>query len=255
MTLLAENKVTIVTGGARGIGRATSLLFAKEGSKVVVSDILESEGMETVQMIQNAGGEAQFISCDTASEEDVALMVERTISVYGRVDNLVNNAGVEHISTIIDMERSDFDRLSSINLRGVWLCMKYVIKAMLKHGNKGSIVNMSSLAGNVGYAGLGAYVMSKHGVNGLTKVAAIEHSADGIRTNSICPGCIQTPMIDNLAAAMGNPEAKEQLAAMHPIGRLGTADEIAEAIVWVCSERASFVTGSIFTVDGGWVAQ
>lgn len=256
MTGLTDGKVAIVTGGARGIGRAAAFLFAKEGASVVVADILDDEGEETTTAIKNLGSEAVFVHCDTSSSTDVEELVSYTSRVFGRLDCLVNNAGTEgSIKPIVDGDEEAFDRLMQINLRGVWLGMKYGIKKMLELGNGGAVVNLSSLAGHVGFAGLAPYVMSKHGVNGLTKVAAIEYSAQGIRTNSVCPGCIQTPMIDTLAATLGATSAESALSHLHPIGRLGTSEEVAELIVWLCSNRASNVTGSIVSVDGGYIAQ
>ncbi len=256
MAGLTDGKVAVVTGAARGIGRETSLLFAREGASVMVSDILDDEGAETISLIEKEGGQAEYFHCDTSDKDQVEALIKQTAKSYGRLDCLVNNAGIEGgIAPIVEGDLEHFERLSSINLRGVWLCMKYGIAQMLEFGNGGAVVNLSSLAGNVGYAGLGPYVMSKHGVNGLTKVAAIEYSAEGIRTNSVCPGCIQTDMIDKLADALGAPSAEEALAPLHPIGRLGKANEVAEAIVWLCSDRASNITGSLLNVDGGFVAQ
>ncbi|MEO1034899.1 MAG: glucose 1-dehydrogenase [Pseudomonadota bacterium] len=256
MAGLAEGKVAVVTGGARGIGRETSLLFAEEGADVFVSDILDEQGRETVELIRDYGRQAEYVRCDTSSANDVERMVNQCVDRFGRLDCLVNNAGIEgDIAPITDGDEAAFDRLTAVNLRGVWLCMKYGIAAMRGCGNGGAVVNMSSLAGHVGYAGLAPYVMSKHGVNGLTKVAAIEYSGEGIRSNSVCPGCIQTDMIDKLATALGAQSAAEALSPLHPIGRLGTAREVAEMVVWVCSDRASNVTGALLSVDGGFIAQ
>lgn len=256
MAGLADGKVAVVTGGARGIGRETALLFAEEGADVFVSDVLDDLGQETAELVRERGGRAKYAHCDTSSADDVAQIIEQCGQDFGRLDCLVNNAGIEGgIAPIIEGDEAAFDRLTSVNLRGVWLCMKYGIQAMRRFGNGGAVVNLSSLAGHVGYAGLAPYVMSKHGVNGLTKVAAIEYSKEGIRTNSVCPGCIQTDMIDKLADALGADSAAEALSPLHPIGRLGTAREVAQMIVWVCSDRASNVTGALLSVDGGFVAQ
>jgi len=256
MTGLTEGKVAVVTGAAKGIGRETALLFAREGADLLVSDILDEAGEEAAQMVRDIGCKAVYVHCDTSDSSQVKAMVSKAASEYGRLDCLVNNAGIEgSIKPIIEGDEAAFDQLMGINLRGVWLGMKYGIKQMLKFGNGGAVVNLSSLAGHVGFSGLAPYVMSKHGVNGLTKVAAVEYSAQGVRTNSVCPGCIQTEMIDKLADALGAPTASEALAPLHPIGRLGTAQEVAETIVWLCSDRASNVTGSLISVDGGFIAQ
>ncbi|MFN2099979.1 glucose 1-dehydrogenase [Altererythrobacter sp. MF3-039] len=256
MAGMAEGKAAVITGAARGIGRAAAVLFAKEGADVLVSDILGEEGEETAELVRAEGRKGHFIACDTSDEDQVIALMAGAAENFGRLDCLVNNAGVEgHIAPIVDSDTEQFDRLVSINLRGVWLCIKHAVPHMRHFGNGGSIVNLSSLAGNVGYAGLAPYVMSKHGVNGITKASAIEYSAEGIRTNSVSPGCIQTDMIDKLADALGAPSAAEALAPLHPIGRLGTSEEVAEAIVWLCSNRASNVTGTQLRVDGGFTAQ
>ncbi len=256
MAGMVEGKVAVVTGAARGIGRAAAILFAREGADVLVSDVLDEEGEKTAELVRAEGRKASYVHCDTSDETQVAAQMSLAADKFGRLDCLVNNAGIEgHIAPIIEGDTEQFDRLTAINLRGVWLCIKHAVPHMLRIGHGGAIVNLSSLAGHVGYAGLAPYVMSKHGVNGITKVAAIEYSKDGIRTNSVSPGCIQTDMIDKLAEALGAPSAAEALAPLHPIGRLGTVEEVAEAIVWLCSDRASNVTGAQLNVDGGFVAQ
>lgn len=253
---LVQNKVALVTGGARGIGRETALLFAEEGADVAVSDIIDDLGEETAELVRQKGRKAIYVHCDTSVSDQVQSLVQQTATTFGRLDCLINNAGIEgSIKPIIEGDEPAFDRLMGINLRGVWLGMKYGIKQMLDFGNGGAVVNLSSLAGHVGFAGLAPYVMSKHGVNGLTKVAAVEYSAQGVRTNSVCPGCIQTDMIDALADALEAPSADAALAHLHPIGRLGTPKEVAEMIVWLCSDRASNVTGALLSVDGGFIAQ
>jgi len=248
-------KVVWVTGSARGIGRSTAELFARQGGKVVISDILDEEGETCAQWLRDEGVDAIYISCDTSDEDAVKRAVDQVIARFGRLDCLVNNAGIEgQIAPTIESETANFDRLVSINLRGVWLCIKYAMPHLLRDGG-GAVVNLASLAGHVGFAGLGPYVMSKHGVIGLTKAVAIEYSKDGVRTNAVAPGCIQTDMIDKLADALGAPSADQALAHLHPLGRLGTVDEVAEAIVWLCSDRASNITGSTLNVDGGFVSQ
>ena len=253
---LVEGKVAVVTGAARGIGRETALLFAEEGARVVVSDILDDLGEATAADIRAMGAKAIYLRCDTSRSKEVAALIDGAAAHFGRLDCLVNNAGTEgSIAPIVEGDEAAFDHLMGVNLRGVWLGMKHGIAKMLELGHGGAVVNLSSLAGHVGFAGLAPYVMSKHGVNGLTKVAAIEYSAQGVRTNAVCPGCIQTDMIDALADALDAPSADAALAPLHPIGRLGTSREVAEAIVWLCSDRASNVTGSLLSVDGGFIIQ
>jgi NAD(P)-dependent dehydrogenase (short-subunit alcohol dehydrogenase family) len=246
-----EGKVAIVTGGSFGIGRATALLFAKKGTKVVVADCIEDQ--ETIQLIKSAGGEAIFVQCDVSKSDEVKAMVDKTIQVYGRIDFAFNNAGIEGVSAPTqDCAEENWDKTININLKGVWLCMKYQIPHMLKQG-KGAIVNNASIAGLVGFLGAPSYVASKHGVIGLTKNAALENAKLGIRVNAVCPGVIKTPMIDRFTGK--NKEVEKQFESMEPIGRMGQAEEVAEAVVWLCSDSASFVTGITMPVDGGWVAQ
>ncbi|PWA05817.1 SDR family oxidoreductase [Flavobacterium psychrotolerans] len=246
-----KNKVAIVTGGASGIGRATALAFVKKGAKVVVVDWTENE--ETLNLIKNLGGEAIFVKCDVSKSADVKAMIEKTIAKFGRLDYAYNNAGIEGASaSTLDCSEENWDKTIAVNLKGIWLCMKYEIPEILKQG-KGAIINCSSVAGVVGFAGLPAYVASKHGVVGLTKTAALEYAKLGIRVNAVCPGVIQTPMIDRLTG--NSKEAVEQFTGLEPIGRFGQPEEIANAVVWMCSDEASFVTGHAMVVDGGFVAQ
>ena len=246
-----KNKVALVTGASFGIGRATAILFAHKGAKVVLVDWQENS--ETLEAITAFGGEATFIKCDVSQLSEVQKMIQKTISVYGRLDFAFNNAGIEGTSaTITECTEENWDKTIGVNLKGIWGCMKYEIPEMLKHGN-GAIVNCASIAGLVGYVGLSAYVASKHGVIGLTKTAALENAKLGIRVNAVCPGAIKTPMIDRLTN--NKKEVEEQFAAQEPIGRLGQPDEVANAVIWLCSEAASFVTGHALAVDGGWTAQ
>jgi NAD(P)-dependent dehydrogenase (short-subunit alcohol dehydrogenase family) len=246
-----KDKVAIVTGGTSGIGRATALAFAEKGAKVVIADWKENE--ETLNLIEASGGEAIFVKCDVSKATDVKAMVEKTIAVFGRLDYAFNNAGIEGVSaTTQDCTEENFDKTIGVNLKGIWLCMKNEIPEILKQG-KGVIINCSSVAGLVGFAGLPAYVASKHGVIGLTKTAALECAKLGIRVNAVCPGVIKTPMIDRL---IGNKkEAEDQFTDLEPVGRFGQPEEIANAVVWMCSDEASFVTGLAMAVDGGFVAQ
>ena len=246
-----KNKVALVTGASFGIGRATAILFAHKGAKVVLVDWQENS--ETLEAITAFGGEATFIKCDVSQLSEVQKMIQKTISVYGRLDFAFNNAGIEGTSaTITECTEENWDKTIGINLKGIWGCMKYEIPEMLKNGN-GAIVNCASIAGLVGYVGLPAYVASKHGVIGLTKTAALENAKLGIRVNSVCPGAIKTPMIDRLTN--NKKEVEAQYAAQEPIGRLGNPNEVANAVIWLCSEAASFVTGHAMAVDGGWTAQ
>jgi NAD(P)-dependent dehydrogenase (short-subunit alcohol dehydrogenase family) len=246
-------KVALVTGGSSGIGRATAQIFAREGAKVVVADVGVESGEETVRLIQAAGGEAVFIKTDVAQAADVEAMVKKAVDTYGRLDCAFNNAGIEGVvKPTVEYGEADWDRVLAINLKGVWLCMKYELQHMLKQGS-GAIVNTASVAGLVGLSGFSAYVAAKHGVNGLTKTAALEYAKAGIRVNAVCPGAIRTPMFER--GVRDNPGIEEQVVAMEPIGRMAAPAEVGEAVVWLCSDAASFVTGLPMAVDGGWVAQ
>jgi NAD(P)-dependent dehydrogenase (short-subunit alcohol dehydrogenase family) len=250
-----DGKVALVTGAASGIGRATALTFAREGAKLVVADMNEDGGQQTVHMITENGSEAMFVQVDVTSASQIEAMISKTLETYGRLDCSFNNAGTEGTTMVstIDYKEEDWNRVLSINLTGVWLCMKYEITQMLKQGG-GAIVNTASVAGLVGSRGAGsAYAASKHGVVGLTKTAALEYAKQGVRVNCVCPGVIRTPMMERMLTR--NPELEQQYIAAEPIGRLGLPEEIAESVVWLCSEAASFVTGHTVTVDGGMVAQ
>jgi NAD(P)-dependent dehydrogenase (short-subunit alcohol dehydrogenase family) len=247
-------KVAIVTGGSAGIGRAAAIAFAREGAKVVVASRRTKEGEETVQLVRQAGSDGFFIKTDVAKAADVRAMVEKTIATYGRLDYAFNNAGVieEKPGPLVEQSEETFARIMDINVKGVWLSMKYEIPEMLKHGG-GAIVNMSSVAGFVGFPGLGIYIASKHAVIGLTKSAAVEYSKSGVRVNAVNPAAIETDMLAHVAG--DDPEAVTQMAAGHPIGRIGRPEEVADAVIWLCSDKASFVTGHSLLVDGGYTAQ
>lgn len=246
-----KNKVALITGGSSGIGRATALAFARKGAKVVIADWIKSN--ETMDKLENLGGEAIFIKCDVSKDSDVKTLIEKTIHTFGHLDYAFNNAGIEGASNSVqDCSEENWDNTIAINLKGIWLCMKYEIPKMLKKG-KGVIINCSSAAGLIGFKGLPAYVASKHGVIGLTKTAALECATLGVRINAVCPGVIQTPMIDRLTGK--SKEGIEQFTGLEPMGRFGEAEEIANAVIWLCSEEASFVTGVAMPVDGGLVAQ
>lgn len=250
---LLTGKVALVTGGGSGIGRAAALIFAREGARVAVADYAVEGGEETVRAIEGAGGEAVFIRADVSKTADVKAMIRKVVDMWGRLDCANNNAGIEGTpAPLADCSEENWDRTININLKGVFLCMKYEIPQMLKQGG-GAIVNTSSVAGLVGFRRLPAYVASKFGIVGLTKAAALDYAQAGIRINAVCPGVIRTPMVERLTG--GDPQAEAQLAAGEPVGRLGAPEEVGEAIVWLCSDAASFVTGHAMAVDGGWVAQ
>jgi NAD(P)-dependent dehydrogenase (short-subunit alcohol dehydrogenase family) len=248
-----KDKVVIVTGASFGIGKATALAFAREGAKLVISDVRDEEGEQLAEQIRKQGNECIYVHCDISKPAEVQNMVRETVDRFGRLDIAYNNAGIEgEMGFIADGSEENFDRVIGINLKGVWACMKYEIPEMLKN-KKGAIVNCSSIAGVVGSQRLPVYVASKHGVNGLTKNAALEYAGQGIRVNSVCPAGVHTPMLDRIVAT--SPGLEDQMNAMHPIGRVAQPEEIAEAVLYLCSDRASFVTGHELMVDGGFTAQ
>lgn len=250
---LFDGKVAVVTGAGSGIGRATALAFAREGAKVVVTDIDADQGEETAQFIRRAEGEAIFIRCDVTQSKEVHQMLHNAVATFGRIDCAFNNAGIQSPhQPVHEFPEDVWDQLLNVNLKGVFLCVKHEIPHMLRQG-KGSIVNAASVGGLIGTAGLCAYTASKHGVIGLTKTAALEYAKQGIRVNAVCPGAINTPMVDK--AEMIYPEVRGLLTSMHPIGRLGEPDEVAAAVLWLCSDRASFVTGHSLVIDGALTAQ
>ena len=249
-----KNKVALVTGaGARaGIGRAAALLFAKNGAKVVVTDILVEEGEETANLIKEAGGEAIFVKSDVSKAGDVEAMIKKAVDTYGALDCAFNNAGVQPSGKLIqDTTEEDWERIIGINLKSVWLCLKYEIPQMLKQGG-GSIVNTSSMLGIVARDIRSIYTASKHGVVGLTKVAALENAGKGIRVNAVCPAVVRTTIFERFVA--DKPEMAANLMAMTPIGRVSSPEEIAESVLWLCSDAASYVTGVALPVDGGYTA-
>jgi NAD(P)-dependent dehydrogenase (short-subunit alcohol dehydrogenase family) len=248
-----ESKVGLVTGAGSGIGKASALAFAREGAKVVVVDTIAEYGEDTVKSIKRAGGEACFIRTDVSKAGEVESMVKKTIETYGRLDCAYNNAGVVITPRLIPETREeDWDHVINVNLKGVWLCMKYEIPQMIKSG-KGAIVNASSMVGLIGLAKRSSYAASKHGVIGLTKVAALEYANVGIRVNAICPAVVRTPLVESIIQS--DPEAESQLMSMIPMERLGTVEEMAEVVVWLLSDASSFITGHALAVDGGVVAK
>ena len=248
---ILSDKVSLITGAGSGIGRASA--FAREGAQVVVSDVNAEGGEETVSRISEIGGQAIFVAADVSRAAEVAALVQSTVQQYGRLDCALNNAGVSGGQGLIhEYSEDDWDRVIDINLKGVWLCLKYEIIQMLEQGG-GSIVNTASIMGLVGGSRSPSYGASKHGVVGLTRNAAVQYAQSGIRVNAVCPGYIRTPMTEQ--GSLLGPGNEERIIARHPIGRLGAPQEIAETVVWLCSDAASFVTGHAMTVDGGYVAQ
>ena len=246
-------KVAIVTGASAGIGRATALALAVEGATVIVADIDDIRGAQVAAEIADKGGTARFVHADVSHDPQVAELVSRTVEEFGGLDVAFNNAGIEGTpAPTHECTPENWQRTLAVNLTGVWSCMRHEIPAMLERGG-GSIVNCSSVAGLVGFATSPAYVASKHGVVGLTKTAALEYAEAGIRVNAVCPGVIATEMIERFTG--GRPEAAAALIATEPVGRLGRPEEIADAVVWLCSDRSSFITGQAIAVDGGFVAR
>ena len=253
MATSSEGKVALVTGGSSGLGRATALAFAREGAKVVIADVKVDGGNETVRMVEDLGGEAIFVKADVSKAAEVQALIDTAVQTYGRLDYAHNNAGIEGATALThEYPEDSWDRVIDINLKGVWLCMKYEIPQMLQQGG-GAIVNTSSVAGLVAESGVCAYVASKHGIAGLTKTAAIEYARPGIRINAVCPGIIDTPMLDDMKAR--DPEGASKHIELHPIGRAADPREIAETVIWLCSEAASFAIGHTMVVDGGYGAQ
>jgi NAD(P)-dependent dehydrogenase (short-subunit alcohol dehydrogenase family) len=252
-----EQKVALVTGGGSGIGRASAVAFAGEGAKVIVSDIDVTGGEETVRLIRAAAGTAIFVQADVARAIEVEALVKEGVKTYGRLDCALNNAGIQgEIRQTAECSEENWNHIIAINLTGVWLCMKHELAYMLPQGG-GTIVNTASNFGLVGSQGMPAYSASKHGVLGLTKTAALEYAKVGIRVNAVCPGPTQTPLVDRILSQQPQlaTQIVEAIKAREPMGRMGQPEEIAAAVVWLCSEAASFVTGIALAVDGGFVAQ
>lgn len=253
MNQIFSAKIALVTGGSYGIGRAAAVAFAQRGATVVVSDIDPVKGRQTLELIQQAGGQGHFIQTDVAKAKDVEKMVTETVEKFGRLDFAFNNAGIHGLFIpTIDFPEEEWDRIVNINLKGIWLCLKYEIPQMLKQG-KGAIVNTSSAAGLIGVPSNPAYPASKHGVVGLTKAVALEYARSGIRVNCVCPGPTRTGMHESLSAS--SPEMVKSMGQKVPMGRIGEPEEVAAAVMWFCSDEASFVTGHAMPVDGGIVVE
>lgn len=247
-----DQRVVLITGAGTGIGRATALAFAREGARVAVGDISAAEGEQTVAQIRAAGGTAEFHRVDVTKAAEVEQLVANVVARWGRLDILHNNAGITNENALTaDTSEADFDRVIAVNLKGVWLGMKYAINQMLAQGG-GVVINTASALSHRVLPGSSAYIASKHGVAGLTKTAAVEYGGKSIRINAVCPGVIRTPLLMNLPNAA---ELEQSLVALHPIGRLGTVEDVANCVLWLASEQAGFVHGSLISVDGGWVAQ
>lgn len=252
MTTLSE-KVALVTGGTSGIGKASAIALAQAGAKVVVAGRRQAEGEETIRLLQASGGEGFFVATDVSKEADVQTLIEKTMARYGQLDIAFNNAGVDQETTPLpEQTETTYNRIMDINVKGVWLSLKHEIPAMLKNGG-GAIVNTSSGLGLVGAAGVPIYVASKHAVEGLTKSVALEYAKLGIRVNAVSPGLIQTEMLDRTVQT--NTELIEYFKTTLPMGRIGTPQEVVNAVLWLCSDAASFVTGHSLTVDGGYIVQ
>jgi len=248
-----SGKVAVVTGGTSGIGKAAAIALAQAGANVVVAGRRQAEGEETIRQIQAIGGDGFFVVTDVSKEADVQALIEKTMARYGRLDIAFNNAGVDQEATPLpEQTEATYDRIMDINVKGVWLSLKHEIPAMLKNGG-GAIVNTTSGLGLVGAVGVPIYVASKHAVEGLTKSVALEYAKQGIRVNAVSPGLIQTEMLDRTVQT--NTELMEYFKTTLPMGRIGTPQEVVNAVLWLCSDASSFVTGHSLTVDGGYIAQ
>jgi NAD(P)-dependent dehydrogenase (short-subunit alcohol dehydrogenase family) len=251
--IVGKGPVALVTGASSGIGRATARAFASAGYTTIVADVHDQEGQDAAAECEREGATCRFIQCDVSDEASVKGLISDIVSSFGRLDAAFNNAGTEGAQApTADCTTDNFDRVIGVNLRGVFLCMREELRQMAKQDRGGAIVNCSSVAGLVGFAGIPAYVASKHGVVGLTRNAALEYAQQKIRVNAVCPGAIETPMLDRL---MSGGVPRESIVATEPVGRLGKPEEIAAAVLWLCSPGASFITGQAIAVDGGWAAR
>lgn len=253
MATSMSTKTALVTGAGSGIGRATAVAFARAGANVVLADVNVAGGQATLALIESLAGHGHFVAADVSKSSEVERLIKTTVDTFGRLDCAFNNAGIQgELSQTAECTEENWDRITGINLKGVWLCMKFEIEQMLQQGS-GAIVNNSSNFGLVGSNGMPAYSAAKHGVVGLTKTAAIEYADRGIRVNAVCPGPVQTPLVDKIVARQ--PEIVDAIIEREPIGRMGQPEEVAAAVVWLCSDEATFVVGSVLPVDGGFVAQ
>lgn len=251
MTMIFTRKVVLITGAGSGIGRAAAQAFAREGAMVAVADISEEDGRQTVGLIEADGGTARFFKVNVSRAREVEQLVRGVVETWGRLDILLNNAGITNSGTqLTETAEEDFDRVVAVNLKGVWLCMKAAVAHMLEQGG-GVVINTASALSFRVLPGSSVYVATKHAVAGLTKTCAVEYGARNIRINAICPGVIKTPLLANMPNAA---ELEQSLVSLHPIGRLGTPEEVAECLLWLASDRASFVHGALISVDGGWTA-
>ena len=253
MNISFENKVALVTGAASGLGLATAKAFAESGASVVLADWNEEAAQSATKELASKGHKTLAIRCDVSDDAQVEAMVKQTVDIFGRLDAAYNNAGIQNVlAETADSPRDDYDRVMAINLRGVWSCMKFELQQMRKQGS-GAIVNCSSLGGLIGGNQRGTYHAAKHGVIGFTKSAALEYATRGIRVNDVCPGMIQTPMVDKMIAEGQGEELNAMLKLLVPMGRMGRTEEIADAVLWLCSSAASYITGQSISVDGGYV--
>ena len=253
MKITFENKVALVTGAASGLGLATAKAFAEAGASVVLSDCSEKEVLAAAKQLADKGHKTLAVRCDVSDDAQVEAMVKKTMAAFGRLDAAYNNAGIQNVlAETAESPRDDYDRVMGVNLRGVWSCMKFELQVMREQGS-GAIVNCSSLGGLIGGNQRGTYHAAKHGVIGFTKSAALEYATRGIRVNDVCPGMIQTPMSDKMIAEGQGPELDKMLQTLVPMKRLGRPEEIADAVLWLCSDKASYVTGQSVSVDGGYV--
>ena len=250
-----QNKVAIITGGNSGIGKATAILFAREGAKVVIGARDAEAGNEVVEFIKNLGGKAVFLKTDVSKENDVKNLVDFAVKTFGKLDILYNNAGVELAKPVTETSADELSSVLDINLKGVFYGCKYAVPQMIKN-KKGSIISTASIAGIAGSPNLAAYSASKAGIIGLTREVAIDYAKDGVRVNCVCPGAILTPMIERFVSGAPDPKkALDELAKLHPIGRIGKPEEIANAVLFLASDESSFITGQVLAVDGGYSAQ